>query len=243
VTSGRNNNARDSDSGRGVCAKDAIEARHTGDVRMTVDNRVIGRLLAEVLRLQRWAGGDSVSAARVFGLMHGFESALEEDQKSGITRVTQDKVEDLLEDVDAGKQSVSSRAIKDRLRKAGVSESDAKLVMQLCRLQGRFADTVEKIAKESGSRFRPLLRWKAEERDWHGALHYLELFDSTEGARKKLHAAFSPCIPRVGDIIKPERGSRMKVVAVEHVAISQTKKETGAVVLLIPYVMLKAIRE
>jgi hypothetical protein len=37
------------------------------------------RILAELLRLQPWAGGESVSAARIYGLMHGFESVIQDE--------------------------------------------------------------------------------------------------------------------------------------------------------------------
>ena len=203
---------------------------------MSEENRNTGRLLAEILRLQRWAGGEAVSAARIFGLMHGFESVLEEEQSRVVSRQTQDAVEDVLEDVEAGKQSVDGNSIKTRLRQSGVRESDAALVMQLCWLQNRFTDAVEKIAQAPGSPFRQLLRQRSDERNWHGALHYLELFDS---AGKRLHAAFSPCVPRVGDVVRPQRGPRMKVAAVEHVAVSLRDASGPRDVLLIPHVKLR----
>src|SRR4030095_8211925 len=103
--------------------------------------------------LQRWAGGDTVPAARIFGLMHGFESVLlEEKGNAGISQETQDKVEDLLADVYAGRQPVSSHAIKDRLRKTGVRESDARLVMHLCRLYNRFEEVVRQSVTAPGGR-------------------------------------------------------------------------------------------
>lgn len=210
---------------------------------MTVDERLFGSLLAEILRLQRWVGGDAVSPARIFGLMHGFESVLEEDQGTGISRATQEKVEDLLAEVDKGGEAADGVRIKQRLREVEVDEADAGLVMQLCRLQDRFTDAVEKIARAPGSPFGSLLNWRSAERSWNGALHYLELCDATEGARKKLHAAFSPCIPRVGDIVEPERGSRMKVVAVEHVVAHQTYTAGGPDVLLTPYIVLQPIEK
>ena len=212
---------------------------------MAVDNQSLlsGQLLAEILRLQRWAGGDAVAADRVFGLMHGFESVLEENRTAGISKATQDKVEDLLAEVDGGTQAVDGIAIKDWLRRAGVGESDAELVMQLCRLQGRFTDAIERITAAPDSTFGTLANWRSNESGWRGALHYVELIDSTDGARRKLHAAFSPCIPRVGDIVEPERGSRMEVVAVEHVAASEPHSHGGSGVFLTPCVLLRAIEE
>jgi hypothetical protein len=130
-------------------------------------------------------------------------------------------------------------SIKTRLRQEKVREADAALVMQLCRLQSRFSEAVEKIAKAPGSRFAPLLRSRSNERDWQGALHYLELYDS-DG--EKLHATFSPCVPRLGEIVRPQRGPRMKVVAVEHVAVPLKDQAEGQDVLLIPHVKLRALR-
>jgi hypothetical protein len=111
-------------------------AANTGDI-------LSRKILAEVLRLQRWAAGNgTLSAARIFGLVRGFESVVDEEQSDGISRETQEKIEDLLQDVDDGKQAVDGQAIKSRLRTIGVSDSVANDVMKLCCLQGRFADTV-----------------------------------------------------------------------------------------------------
>ena len=162
------------------------------------------KLLAEILRIQRWAGGESVSADRIFGLMHGFETVLREEAEGfGISAETQEKVEDLLDDVEAGKQSTDGMSIKDRLHADGVNENDAAKVMTLYRLEDRFIDGIEKIAQ--GNVFPGLKRPKLPEQGWRGALHYMELVDCTEGAYTKLHAAFAPALPRRRDCNTTER--------------------------------------
>lgn len=104
------------------------------------------RILAELLRLQRWAGGDAVTADRIFGLMHGFETVIAEEKESfGISRETQSKVEDMLEDVERGKQSTDGYDIKQRLLEDQIDESTAAKVLELCRLQSRFTEAYEKL--------------------------------------------------------------------------------------------------
>jgi hypothetical protein len=207
---------------------------------MAEKNLQNARMLAEILRLQRWAGGDSVSAGRIFGLMHGFESVLREESESvGVTAEVQRKVEDLLEDVEAGKQSVDGLAIKDRLRRDKVNESDASLVFQLCLLQSRFTEGVEKVATGSGSIFAHVIRQHSPESAWFGALHYVELCDSTEGVHKKLHGMFAPAVPRIGETVEPQRGSPMRVVNVVYVAAEQGDSEGIPMPILIPHVILE----
>nr|WP_123784771.1 hypothetical protein [Pirellula staleyi] len=197
-------------------------------------------ILAEVLRLQRWAGGEHVPADRIFGLMNGFESVVDQESESfGISRDTQDKVENLLEDVEYGTQSTDGMAIKDRLRRDHVAESDAGRVMQLCRLQSRFVDSVNAIANGVGSVFAYITRRRQPEQNWFGSLHYIELVDCTEGVRKKLHAVFAPAIPRVGEYVTPENGPAMRVVGVDHVVASQGDDESVVHNILIPHVLLE----
>ena len=143
-------------------------------------------ILAELLRLQRWAGGESVSAARIFGLMHGVESVVKSENASfGISEETQRKVEDVLDDVDRGKQSADGMSIKDRLRNEGVEETDAAKIMELCRLQSRFGPAIKKIVNGKGSVFSHLDNKRAPEQDWFGALHYMELVECLEDSRNK----------------------------------------------------------
>ncbi len=201
-------------------------------------------LLAEVLRLQRWAGGEHVSADRIFGLMHGFESVIEQETESfGISEETQRKVEDLLEDVDFDRQSTMGMAIKDRLRSDGIKETDAGKVMQLCRLQSRFGPAIDKIIEGQGSVFASLGRRRLPEQDWFGALHYMELVDCTEGARNKMYAVFAPAVPRVGEILTPQQGSNMRVVGVDHLVINQGEQEGLSQHCLVPHVLLEAIED
>ncbi len=200
------------------------------------------RMLAEILRIQRWAGGDSVPADRIFGLMHGFESVFREETESfGISEATQEKVEDLPEEVEAGTQSSSGTSIKERLRRDGIKESDAKRVMELCLLQSRFNEGIKKIAKGKGSIFRSLNQPRLPEQDWFGALHYMELIDCSEGVHKKMHGVFAPAVPRVGELVTPQQGSTMEVVGVEHVAIAQGDQEGIMQHCLIPHILLEAV--
>lgn len=193
-------------------------------------------LLAELLRVQRWAGGDSVSAARIFGLMHGFESVINEEKDSfGISEIVENKVEDILDELDSETLAFERNSIKDRLRIEGISESDATRVMELCRLQSRYTDVVDRIAKECGFRIQSQL----PEHNWFGSLHYIELVDSTEDAHKKLHAVFSPTVPRIGELIQPENGPPMKVVKVEYVMCKQGEIEGVPTIALVPYVYLE----
>ena len=81
------------------------------------------RLLAEVLRIQKWAAGEAISASRIFGLMHGIESVCRQESESfGISEAVQDKVEDILEEIETGTQKTDGMSIKDRLRADGIDE-------------------------------------------------------------------------------------------------------------------------
>ena len=197
------------------------------------------RLLAELLRIQRWAGGDTVPAARIFGLLHGFESfCRQESETFGVSEEIQDKVEDILEDVEAGTQDTDGLAIKDRLQKDGIDETVAGQVMQLCRLQSRFTDAVASIVNGPGSVFTHLTERRNPEQSWLGALHYMELVDCSEEARKKMHAVFAPAIPRVGELVTPENGSQMVVVGVEHLIIQFGAREGLSQPCLVPHILL-----
>ena len=113
--------------------------------------------------------------------------------------------------------------------------------MLLCRLESRFLDGIEKIAQ--GRIFPRLLKPRQPEQDWFGALHYMELFDSTEGVHKPLHSVFAAAIPRVGEFVTPQHGSQMRVVAVEHAAIALGESEGVSQPCLVPHVILEAIDE
>jgi hypothetical protein len=203
-----------------------------------------GRILAEILRLQRWAGGEAVDAARLFGLMHGFETALRSENGGLITEEAQKRVVDMLDEVD--RDPASASYIDARLRAAGIGRDTAIKVMELCRLQGRFTNAIKEIASapHAPAEYRSLEETEpGPESQWFGALHYLELVDCTKGIEKKLHAVFSPGIPRIGEFIEPERGSSMEVVDVRYVAIRQTGSEYAPLPMLVPYVYLRAIDE
>ncbi|QDU95178.1 hypothetical protein Pla8534_29900 [Lignipirellula cremea] len=75
---------------------------------------------------------------------------------------------------------------------------------------------------------------KEPEQSWTGAIHYMELVDCTEGAHTKLHSVLAPVVPRIGEMVTPQKGSRMRVVDVEHVVVSQ-----GGNYQMIPYVYLE----
>lgn len=201
-------------------------------------------VLAEILRLQRWAGGDSVSAARTFGLMHGIESVIRlETESYGISEETQRKIEDILADIENDKQSTDGMSLKARFRDDGIRETDVSTVMELCRLQSRFGEAINKIIQDAGSLFSHLANSNLPEQGWFGALHYMELVDCTEGARKKLHAVFAPTVPRVGEIVMPENGSPMLVTTVEHRVVTLGRQEGQSQHCLVPYVCLEAISD
>jgi hypothetical protein len=202
------------------------------------------RLLAEILRLQRWAGGHAIPADKIFGLMHGFKSVLREETDGwGITADLQDKVEDMLEDVEDGTQSTDGLAIKDRLDRDGLDETKASLIMRLCLLQSRFVEGVKKVASGRGSVFAHILLQSPPASDWFGALHYMELVDSTEGVQKPMHAVFSASVPHVGEIVEPQRGQRMQVIEVVYVAAKLGESENVPQAILIPYVSLKPLED
>ena len=176
--------------------------------------------------------------------MHGFESMIrQESERFGITEETQRKVEDLPEDVEAGKQPTDGPSVKGRLHREGIDEIDAENVMLLCRLQSRFGEGIQKIAQGRGCVFARLRGRRLPEQDWFGAFHRMELVDFTEGVHKKMHAVFAPAFPRVGELVTPQNGSQMRVVAVEHVAIMQGDSEGVSQPCLVPHILLEAIDE
>jgi hypothetical protein len=202
------------------------------------------RLLAELLRLQRWTGGDAVSAERIFGLLHGFETTIRQENESfGISDELRNKMEDVLEDVEHGKQATDGPSIKDRLHSDGIDEMDAVTIMTFCRLGSRFTEGVDKIASGLGSVFPTANKPRFPERDWIGAPQYMELVDCTEGQRAKMHAVFATSLPREGELVTPQNGSTMIVVGVEHVVITQDDHEGMRHPRMIPHVLLEPIDE
>lgn len=201
-------------------------------------------ILAELLRLERWEGGDSVEAARIFGLLHGFETMISQEVESfGISAEAQAKVESLLQEVENDETPSDAMSVKQRLLGDGVDEADAAKIVELSRMQGLFPDAVDKLISEPGSLFHHLKRTTPPEKNWFGATHFMELVDCTAGARNKLHGVFAPAVPRVGEIVVPEGGSKMVVIGVEHHMAPQGIQEGIPTHHLIPYVLLKAVDE
>ena len=198
--------------------------------------------MAELLRLQRWTAGDSVSAERLYGLQHGFECELQQEQESfGISDELRNKMEDVLQDVLDGKQATDGPSVKDRLHRDGIDEMKAKSIMIFCRLGSRFPDAIDQILNGQGSIFRSLKSSQFPEREWLGAPQYMELIDCTEGQRVKMHAVFAPSLPREGELVTPQNGSTMIVVGVDHVVTSQDTHEGMAYHRMIPNILLEPL--
>lgn len=198
------------------------------------------QLLAEILRIQHWAGGEAIDPDRIYGLMKGFESVIADEVETfGISADQQDLVEDLLEAIEAGSQSPNEMAIKSRLREVGVDESTARTVIKYCWLGERFTEAIQKISAAQGP-FLHVETMRQPEDDWFGSLHYCELVDCTEGAHRSMHAVFTAAIPQVGSIIVPENGSPMRVVGVEYVVSSSDPLRKSRYSILIPHVLLQA---
>ncbi|MCA9050049.1 MAG: hypothetical protein KDA89_15035, partial [Planctomycetaceae bacterium] len=133
------------------------------------------------------------------------------------------------------------RSIKDRLLSDDVTETDAATIMELCRLENRFGPAIDKLSIDAASVFPGLSRPRLPEQDWYGAIHFIELVDCTEDARKQLHGVFAPTVPRLGEIVKPQNGSPMRVVGVEYEICPQDKDKGLSHNYLIPTVLLQAI--
>jgi hypothetical protein len=207
----------------------------------------LSRLLGELLLLQHWAGGNAVEPHRVFGLINGFESCLENELEEmhgrGISRETQERVENLLEAIDHGDESAAPTSVNDWLRREGIDKSVAAKVMQLCRLQDHLCDPIEQVVQAPGSQFTSLKRRQMlPDNQWYGALHYVELVDTSGESNKKLHAVFTPNVPRIGEYIQPEGGQKMIVVDVGYVVMTMDDRGTSHPVL-VPHVYLEPIAE
>lgn len=147
-------------------------------------------------------------------------------------------MEDILEDVESGKQSTDGIAVKHRLLMDGIDETIAGDVIRLCILQGRFQEATTKLTSSS-SHFSHLRILDAPEREWFGALHYVELVDCTEDAHKKSHACFVATVPRIGELVTPPNGSQMRVVDVEWLLVEQDDDSESAQNILVPHVYLE----
>ena len=180
------------------------------------------RTLSDILHLHRWAGGDQVDLATIFGLANGIESVIRETlpEENGISSETQDKIEDILVDVDKGKESTDSLFLKQRFHREGISDTDAITIMQLCILQGRFTGVIKKIS-EAGGAYSTVFMGKTKSSEWDGAKIYMELVLETGKDRLEIISTFAPCLPRVGETIdlsylfdKKAGEMRMEVVGI-----------------------------
>ena len=207
------------------------------------------RTLSDILHLHRWAGGDQVDLATIFGLAHGIESVIRETlpDTRGISSETQSKIEDVLDDVDRGTQAIDAISLKNRFHRDGISEDDAINIMQLCLLQSRFTSAIKKISEGPGGTFSTIFSEKTETSNWDGAKIYMELVLETDKGRLETIPTFAPCLPRVGETIdlsdlfdKKAGEMRMKVVGIGYDAHRMKDPlDQHPMAQLIPYVILE----
>lgn len=197
----------------------------------------LGRILGELLELHAWAGStNSVSPARIYGLLNGFESVLEEERQQGISNETQEAVDEWLESIEAHDGELTGLHINDGLRRRGIDENDARRVLEWSLLANHYTDTIERIKAAPGSPFHAIGKHAVmRNAAWYGALHYMELVDTTT---KRKWAVFAPAVPRVGEVVTPERGQTMVVQDVEYLAVPDDRQQQISRTLLIPYVSL-----
>jgi hypothetical protein len=203
------------------------------------------KLLAELLRIQRSLAGDIVEGATIYGLAHGFESAIREVTESfGISEAHQRAAEDLLDEMDRAETTWDGPTLKHRIREKGISETTFSKVCKLCLLDSRFVTTIEALAERGDCRM--VLSGESESpiRGWTGPTIYMELVNvaaEADETAKRSHAIFSPVVPRVGDTIEPQSGQLMRVVEVRHVAITMGERENGQTPYLTPFVYVEPI--
>lgn len=205
------------------------------------------KTLSDILHLHRWMGGDQVDLATIYGLAHGVESVIKESLPHGISDKTQEKIEDVLQDVLNGKQSPDDFSMKDRFHEDGISEGDARIIMRLCILQERFTPEIKKIVENGGGAFGSILNSRTKTSDWDGAKIYMELIVDLGEKKPKMISTFAPCLPRVGetidlsDILDQKAGSMwMQVVGIEYSAHRmEDLLDERPMTKLIPYVILE----
>ena len=208
------------------------------------------KTLSDILHLHRWMGDDQVDLATIYGLANGVESVVKESIPQCISRKTQDKIEDILQEVDEEKQSPEYLELKTRFHSDRISEDDARTIMRLCILQGRFTNVIKNIAESRGSLFRTVLGERTKTSDWDGAKIYMELVVDLGKQKPEMIATFAPCIPRIGETIdlcdifeedKKEAGSMwMEVVGIEYGAHRlEDPLDNHPMAKLIPYIILK----
>jgi hypothetical protein len=72
----------------------------------------------------------------------------------------------------------------------------------------------------------------------------MELVDMGGGGEgKPMHAVFASSVPRAGEVIEPQAGSLMEVVAVHHLVSDLDSGRTPGHRILVPYVYLEPIEE
>ena len=203
----------------------------------------LAKVLGEVLLLHRWAGGESVPLARLYGLAHGVESVLRQEKAKTISEETQEKIEDILQEVERNQLSPDGMTIEDRLRQDEIDEIDAKIIMRLCVLQSRFGEGVEKIANSEGSAFSNVLDDRSKTVDWYGALHLIELID--ESGNTKPLTVSTPFIPRIGEVVETHKGTPMIVTDVSYFVMPVKDALEGKYPqrILFPTVMMRPVED
>jgi hypothetical protein len=121
---------------------------------MTVpDNNAIllGKLLAETYRIQRKLGIPSVDDAKIYALLNGFESAIDDElQRIGfVSKEQETHVMDVLnpiwEDPDKLASFKGFYDIENELKAGGVDRTTAIAVLKYLNAHGQFTDVIAKM--------------------------------------------------------------------------------------------------
>lgn len=204
-------------------------------------NAAIEWLAGELITLQRWAGGDGVSLAKLHGFVNRIESVMNEEVPSLITCEEQREVEDMLDLIDRGKLTTDGMTIKKYMVRKGIDEVVASKIIRLCYLQNRFPDVIEKL-DQPDSHFHGVLDSPVSTDAWYGATHYVEIAD-TSGHTKPM-SVLSPCVPRIGEIVETHHGSPMRVIeVVYHAQPDNDPLNPHRRAVLVPTVMLEPIED
>lgn len=197
-------------------------------------------LLAEVLRIHRWAGSNEATAAKVFGLLHGIETVINPDdaEPMGISRETQDKFDDILDEIESTSQPANGMSLKARLRSDGIDEVDAKTLLDYYRLSGKFAEAIDMIAQADGSIYTSRTV-NSDERNWRGGLNYFEIcYDLPDGTHKTI-GVFSPTVPRIGETVNLRDQQAMRVVDVVYLLCDDDEPTNGSTQYLLAHVIVE----
>ncbi len=125
---------------------------------MTVDKNsvLLGKLLAEVYRLQKKADISTADDAHIYALKNGFESAIENEiERTGFISNAQVKhAMDVLTPYWEDKEKLDSFKgfydIESKLAAGGVDRTDAIRIFRFLQANGQFTDVLEKM-DSSGS--------------------------------------------------------------------------------------------